>query len=208
MFATKVTILTFLLLGVIVVKAFLYFPCDWLPTVQKSQEVFFKTDTSRSSKPGFPITTNLISYFKVSIHSYLSFKTGLKNCWGCTPLWNLEGPVLPESAFSIYTTPYSNFYFFISIYFIFSLTTSISIAFQLKQTIRFWAFQNMISTSELESGRPEVAKVILAQTYIEIPTRPSRKLLLWFLVSGSELTLSYYYRTLTLKKIRFHPYIG
>ena len=44
--------------------------------------------------------------------------------------------------------------------------------------------------------RPEVAKVISFQAYLEIPTRPSRKLRLWILVSWSELTLSYYYRTL------------
>ena len=49
--------------------------------------------------------------------------------------------------------------------------------------------------------RPEVAKVILIQTNLEIPTFPSRKLQLWILVSGSELTLSYYHRTLTLKNL-------
>ena len=49
-----------------------------------------------------------------------------------------------------------------------------------------------------------MAKVILVQTYLEIPTRPSRKLQLWILASGSELTLSYYYKTLTLNNLRFY----
>ena len=46
-------------------------------------------------------------------------------------------------------------------------------------------------------------QVILVQTYLGIPTRPPRKLQLWNLVSGSELTLSYYYRTLTLRNLWF-----
>ena len=48
--------------------------------------------------------------------------------------------------------------------------------------------------------RPEVSKVISVQTYLEIPTRPTRKLQLWILKSSSELTLSYYYWTLTMGK--------
>ena len=52
--------------------------------------------------------------------------------------------------------------------------------------------------------RPEVAKVILVQTYLKIPTRPSLKLQLSIFVSGSELTLSYYYTILTLKILWFY----
>ena len=41
-------------------------PCNWLVIVQKCQEVFFKMESTRFSRPGFPITTNLIYFFKVS----------------------------------------------------------------------------------------------------------------------------------------------
>ena len=49
-----------------------------------------------------------------------------------------------------------------------------------------------------------MAKVIFIQTFLEIPTRHYRKLQLWILVSGSELTLSYYCRTVTNKNLWFH----
>ena len=52
---------------------------------------------------------------------------------------------------------------------------------------------------------PKVAKVLLVQTYLEISIQIFQKPQLWILVSGSELTLSYYYRTLTLKKLSFWP---
>ena len=56
--------------------------------------------------------------------------------------------------------------------------------------------------------RSEVANVLLVQTYLEFLAHPSRKLQLWIFVSGSKLTLSYYYRTLTLKNLSFISYIG
>ena len=52
-------------------------------------------------------------------------------------------------------------------------------------------------------NRPDVAKVILVLTYLVMPTRP-RKLQLLIFVSGSELKLSYYYRTLTVKSLWFY----
>ena len=52
--------------------------------------------------------------------------------------------------------------------------------------------------------RPEMAKVLLVQNYLEIPTRPFWKLQLWILVSGSEFTFSYYFRTLAVKDIWFY----
>ena len=52
--------------------------------------------------------------------------------------------------------------------------------------------------------RPEVAIVNLVETYPEIPTRPSRKLQLWILLSGSELMLSYHFMTLTMKIFWFY----
>ena len=54
--------------------------------------------------------------------------------------------------------------------------------------------------------RPELAKVILVETYLDIPTRPSRKLQLWIFISGSELTLSFYYRTLTVESLWFYSF--
>ena len=55
----------------------------------------------------------------------------------------------------------------------------------------------MISTRSWNPDRLKVAKVLLVQTYLEIPAHPSRKLQLWVLVSNSELTLSHYYMTHT-----------
>ena len=101
-------------------------PYDWLLKVQKGQEWFINMESSRFSNPGFPITTDMMSSFKSSIHaSYLSYRTWLRNRWICTPLWNLDGPDLPENAFRLYTTPYSNFYFFNLTFFIFLHQVSI-----------------------------------------------------------------------------------
>ena len=41
--------------------------CDWLSIVQICQEVLFNMDSSRFSNLGFPISTNLLSSFGVSI---------------------------------------------------------------------------------------------------------------------------------------------
>ena len=72
-----------------------------------------------------------------------------------------------------------------------SIKVPISIALYLKQTVRF-----TISKPDIYIGIGILRiKVILFQTYLEIPTRPWRKLQLWIPVSGSELTLSYYYKT-------------
>ena len=48
----------------------------------------------------------------------------------------------------------------------------------------------------------------LVQTFTEIPTRLSRELQPWILVSDSESTLPCYYGTLTLKNLRFFSHIG
>ena len=50
---------------------------------------------------------------------YLSLKIWLRSCWFGTPLWNLDGPELPKSAFSLGTTRYSNVYFFNTTHFSF-----------------------------------------------------------------------------------------
>ena len=52
--------------------------------------------------------------------------------------------------------------------------------------------------------RPDVAKVLLVHTYLEISTLDPRKLQLRILVSGFELTLSYHYRTFILKNLWFY----
>ena len=51
---------------------------------------------------------------------YLKLKTWLGNHGYCTSLWELDGPKLPESSFSLNLPRYSNLYFFSSTYFIFS----------------------------------------------------------------------------------------
>ena len=52
--------------GVLVLISVLSFPWNWLLIVEESQ-VFVKMDSLRFSKPGLPITTNLMSSFKVPI---------------------------------------------------------------------------------------------------------------------------------------------
>ena len=56
--------------GVLVLINMLSVPCNWI-RLWKSQEVFLNMESSRFSKPGFPITTNLMSSFKVSIYCFL-----------------------------------------------------------------------------------------------------------------------------------------
>ena len=49
-----------------------------------------------------------------------------------------------------------------------------------------------------------VTKLLLVQTYLETPNHPSRKRQCWIVISSSELTLSCYYMTLTLKNLWFY----
>ena len=53
------------------------------------------------------------------------------------------------------------------------------------------------------TDRPRVTKVVLFQTYLEVSTRPYQKLQPLILASGSEMTLSCYYRALTLENLQF-----
>ena len=70
--------------------------------------------------PCFPITTNLMSSLKVSMYCLLlEFENLIKNRLICTLLWSFDGPELPESAFSLDTARYLNFYFFNSTFFIY-----------------------------------------------------------------------------------------
>ena len=92
---------------------------------------------------------------------------------------------------------------------IFFIKVSVSVIFFtwsklfVSKHLKLWSLdRNWISDGS------EVEKLILVQACFEVPTRPSRKLQLWILVPGSELTLSYYDRTLTLKVSGFIPYSG
>ena len=51
---------------------------------------------------------------------FLKLKTRLGNHGYCTSLWELDGPELPESSFSLNNLGLQNLYFFNSTYFIFS----------------------------------------------------------------------------------------
>ena len=56
----------FRLPGTFVIITILSGPCDWLFMVQKNQDVFLNMESSQFSNPGSPITTNLMSSFKIS----------------------------------------------------------------------------------------------------------------------------------------------
>ena len=56
---------------VLVITAIFLVPCSWLLTVQKSQNVSSIMEFSRISEPGLPLTTNLMSSFKVSNQCFL-----------------------------------------------------------------------------------------------------------------------------------------
>ena len=81
---------------------------------------------------------------------------------------------------------------------LFSISVSLTTGLHLKQIVQFWVFHKKISTSEVESWQARNGKKI-STDISQFLTRPSGELQLWIPVSGSELTASYYYRTLTLK---------
>ena len=136
--------------------------------------------------------------------SHLSLKTWLRNRWICTPLWNPDGPELPENAFSFDKPSFSHSYFFNFTYFIFSIKVPISIV------LYFYTWSALFVTKyrkiwsvhrNWNPDTPKVAKVLVFQTYLEIPTSPFRQLHLWIFVSGSELTISYCNKTLALNNL-------
>ena len=129
----------------------------------------------------------------------MSLKTWAVFRWICTPLWSLDGPELPESAFSLDTIRYSSFYFFNTSYFNF-----------IHQIVNLDSFSNQADCSFLiiskfdlyiRNGilRGQKCQVIVVQAYLEIPTRLPRELQLWILESGTDMTFSYHCRTLTPK---------
>ena len=78
--------------GVLVLITVFAVPCNWLVIVhwlvivQKSQELFFNMESTRFSKPGFPITTNLMSLLKSQSNaSYLKLKTWLRRSLNLYP---------------------------------------------------------------------------------------------------------------------------
>ena len=116
--------------------------------------------------------------------SYLSLKTRLRNCWVCTPLWNLDGPELQESVFSFEKPRFSNLNFFI--YLIYFLHQCFNLDSKIPEAdCSFLGISNISVHRNWNLHRAEVEKVILLHTCLEIPTRPSRELQLWILVSGS-----------------------
>ena len=77
-------------------------------------------ESSRFSNRCFPISTELCLPSKYqSKVSYLSESFRLGKCWICTPLWDLDGPELPENAFSLDIPRFCNLYFCNSTYLIF-----------------------------------------------------------------------------------------
>ena len=195
--------------GALVLIPIFSVPCNWFLVFQKIREVFFNMESARFWKPSFPITTNMMCSFNISIQCFLlELKNLIRKTLNMYPLWNLNRPELPESAFSFDTTRFSNF--FLQLYLFHFISSR-------RQPQRLYTRSNFFVSKHLKiwylhrnwdpDGR-EAAEMILVQTYLEIPTRPSRKLQLWFLVSGSALTLSYYCRTLKKKNLCFIPNIG
>ena len=206
---TKVLVKKIRFWGVLVLISILPVPCYWLLIVQKIQEKIFKMESSRFWKPSFPITTNLMSSVKISIRCFLlELQSSIRKSVNMYPLWNLDGTELPEIAFSFDTTRYSTF--FLQFY-LFHLLSSRC------QSRKLYTCSNFFVSKHLKicylhrnwnPDGPEVSKMILVLTHLEILICPSQKLQLWILSSGSELTLSYYCRTLKLKNLRFIPHIG
>ena len=150
-------------------------PCKWFVIVQKSQEVFFNTESFRFSKSGFHMTTKLMSSSKSqSEASYLKFKNVIiRNHRNCSLLGDLGGPELAESAFGIDTTRHSNFYFFKSTCFIcFPSKCQSRYLYNwsklfISEHLKIWSLHR-----KWNPDRPQVTNVILVQTYLEISTRP------------------------------------
>ena len=107
----------------------LFVPCNWLAIVQKSQELFFQYGFPSFFKGRFPHNTLTwcLPSKSQSIVFYLKLKIWWENHGTCIPLWDLVGPEFTESAFSIDSTRYSNFYFFNSTYFVFFVHQGVNI---------------------------------------------------------------------------------
>ena len=73
---------------------------------------------------------------------------------------------------------------FQSYLFLFSIKMSIVSFLYLGRTIRFCIKKNMSSTSEVEFWLTEFGKVLLVLRYLDIPTCPSQKLLIWKFYQG------------------------
>ena len=86
---------------------------------------------------------------------------------------------------------YSNLHFFNSTFFIF---------YQGSIPIAFYLYCSFLSILKFDLF---IGIVLLLQTYLEFLTHPSGKLQLKFFVSGSQMMLSYYYKTLTLNVLWF-----
>ena len=117
-------------------------------------------------------------------------------------MWNLDGPDLPESAFSTDTFPYSKFSFFNSTYFIFfhqrfNLDNFIPEANGSFLSISKYGLYIRIGILIGHKWQ----KWFQFRLISKFQHRPSRKLQLWILVPGSELTLSYYCKTVLLKNL-------
>ena len=95
-------------------------PCDWLLIIQKFQEVFFNMEFSRLSSPRFSLTTHLMSSFRVSIRNFFIWVRffGYEIVEFVPPLWNPDGPEMPECVSSLGTPRYSYLYFLSSTYLI------------------------------------------------------------------------------------------
>ena len=91
--------------------------------------------------------------------SYLILRMWLRCRWICTLPWNLHGPELPEGAFNFDTTWYSNVYFLNSTYIIFFL-------FTWRKLFIFKHLKLLFLHRTWNADSPEVAKVILVQTYL------------------------------------------
>ena len=83
-----------------------------------------------------------------------------------------------------------------------------SIGLNLKRNVRFKHLETKFLHQSWNPGRPEVAKVLSPQTYLEVPSKLSRKLHPWILVSTHDVTLWYYYMTLTLINFCFFFEVG
>ena len=135
----------------------------------------------------------------------MSWIIWLRSCWILPPQWNFDGPEMTESASSLDIARFSNLYFFKSTWFIFSIKVPIDSSI-LEADFSFQSidFQFFSPHQNWNPDWPELTKVLLVETYLEILTHPSQKLQLWIPLPSIKLMLSYYYLILKLKNFWFH----
>ena len=147
-----------------------------------------KNDSSWFWNSFFFITTD---WYLLSLSPSTILTQSIESHWLFSMQQNPNGPKMPETDIILEMPRYLNSFFSNSTCFICQLNIQ-SIAFCLKQKIRFSKSWNSFFASELEFSVAKSGKSAFETNYLDFPCHPPRKLQFRLSLSTSQLTDSYY----------------